>query len=94
MPNAIQTGPCSFHRLPRAARLAAALLPLPGLLAPIAVHAQTPVTIAICSGGGERAITLPARDAPPPRPDDRQGCAHFVCPRERADGSPTDDDEE
>jgi hypothetical protein len=75
-------------------RLAAALLPLPGLATPVAAHAQPSVTIAICSGGGERTVTLPAREAPHPRPDDRQGCAHFVCPRERADGNPTDDEEE
>jgi hypothetical protein len=75
-------------------RLAAALVPLPGLVMPAVAYAEPSVTIAICSGSGERAITLPAREAPPPRPDDRQGCAHFVCPRERADGSLTDDDEE
>lgn len=76
------------------ARLAAALLPLPGLVAPVTVHAGGPVTIAICSAGGARTITLPAREAPAPRSDDRQGCAHFVCPRERGYGDPQDDDEE
>ena len=75
------------------ARLAAAL-PLPGIVIPAAAQAEPSITIAICSGSGERTITLPAREAPPPRPGDRQGCAHFVCPRERADGSPADDDEE
>jgi hypothetical protein len=75
-------------------RLAAAVLPLPGLVAPAAAHAAGSVTITICSGGGTREIAIPARDAPPPRPDDRQGCAHFVCPRERGHGYPTDDDEE
>ena len=74
------------------ARLAAALLPLPGLMMPTTAQAAGPVTVAICSGGETREVTLPARDAPPPRPDDRQGCAHFVCPRER--GHPADDDDE
>lgn len=75
-------------------RLAAVLLPLPGLAMPGAAHAEPSVTIAICSGGRERTVTLPVREAPPARPDDRQGCAHFVCPRERVDGSPSDDEEE
>jgi hypothetical protein len=76
------------------ARLAAALLPLPGLLAPATAPAARPVTIAICSGDEAREVTLPARDAPPRRPDDRQGCAHVVCPRERGHGNPADDDED
>ena len=76
----------------RPARIIAALLPLPGLMAPATAHAATSITIAICSGGEAREINLPARDTPPPRPDDRQGCVHFVCPRER--DTVTDDDDE
>jgi hypothetical protein len=79
-------------RRDRRARLTAALLPLPALLAPAPAHAGT--TIAICSAEGERLIRIPAQDGPSPRPDDRQGCAHFVCPRERGHGEPADDDEE
>lgn len=80
----------------RGARLVAAMLPLPALMAPAPVHALT--AISICSGGGARTITIPARDNPLPRPEDKQGCAHFLCPRERGPGDPAgdpaDDDEE
>lgn len=86
------TGRCTYRG--SHARLAAALLPLPGLMVPVAAHAEPSVTIAICSAGGERTVKLPERDTPTPRPDDRQACAHVVCPRERADGSVADDEEE
>jgi hypothetical protein len=90
MRTAFRTSP---HRA-RGLRLAAAVLPLPALMMPGTVHAGDRVMVAICSGGGAREITIPARDAPPPRPDDRQGCAHFTCPRERGFGNPVDDDED
>lgn len=76
----------------RRARLAAALLPLPALLAP--APAQARLSISICSGGGSRVITIPAREAPSRHREDQPGCAHFVCPRERGHGDPADDDEE
>lgn len=78
----------------RGARLAAMILPLPALLAPVPAQAGASIAIAICSGGGERVIAIPARENPAPRPDDQQGCTHFVCPRERGHGDPADDDEE
>ena len=80
------------RRRPLHARLAAAVLPLPALLAPAPAQAGT--TISICSAEGERVITIPAQDSPTPSSDDRQGCAHFVCPRERGQGDPADDEEE
>lgn len=80
-----------FSRRRRGA-LAAALLPLPALLAPAPVHAGT--TVSICSAAGERIIVIPAREDPSRRPDEQQGCVHFVCPRERAQGEQADDDEE
>ena len=76
----------------RGARLVAAVLPLPALLAPAPAQALT--SISICSGGSARVITSPARDDRQPRPDEKQGCAHFLCPRERGHGEPADDDEE
>ena len=75
-------------------RLAAALLPLPGLLARVPAQAGTGVAIAICSGSGERTIPLPSRESPPRHSDDQQGCVHFLCPRERGQSDSTDDDEE
>jgi hypothetical protein len=81
-----------YQRSRRGERLAAALLPLAGLLAPAPAHAG--VTIAICSGGGERAVTLPARGSPSPLRDEQQGCAHVLCPRERGQGDPADEDED
>ena len=78
----------------RGVRLAAALVPLPGLLAPAPAQAGTTVAMAICSGGGERTIPLPSREGPSRRSDDRQGCAHFLCPRERGPVDSTDDEEE
>lgn len=76
----------------RSARLVAAVLPLPALLAP--ASAQASASISICSAEGARVISIPTRDGLPPRPEDQQACAHFTCPRERALGDPTDDDEE
>ena len=76
----------------RGARLVAALLPLPSLLAPAPAQAGT--LVPICSADGERLIAIPLRDSPPRRSDDQPGCAHFVCPRERGHGDPADDDEE
>ena len=93
----MQTRRWSYRRSPRSsgARLAAAVLPLLGLLAPIAATAEGRVEISVCSGGGERVIAVPARKSPQRRPDDRDaGCAHFVCPRERAAGDPADEEEE
>jgi len=78
------------HR--RGARVAAALLPLPALLAPAPAQAWT--SLSICGAGGERVIAIPLRESPSPRPEDQQACAHFACPRERAQGEPADDDEE
>jgi hypothetical protein len=85
------------RRSPRspAARLAVAVLPLLGLLAPTAATAKGGVEISVCSGGGERVIAIPAHKSPQRRPEDREaGCAHFVCPRERTAGDLADEEEE
>lgn len=83
---------CRSARRRRGARLAAALLPLPALLAP--APAQAGMRVSICGADGERLITIPMRKSPPRRSDDQPGCAHFVCPRERGHGEPADDEEE
>jgi len=75
-------------------RLVAAFLPLTGLITPQSAHAETPVAIAICSGGGERMIAIPTRESPSRRSEDQQACAHLVCPRERGRGDPAADEEE
>ena len=77
------------------ARLVAAVLPLLGLLAPTAAMAEGLVEIAVCSADGKRVIAVPARKSPARRPEEQQaGCAHFICPRERAHGDLADDDEQ
>ena len=89
----MQTGRSTYRR--PGVRLVAAVLPMLGLLAPTAATAGGRVEISLCSGGSERTITIPAQESPARRPEDQQGgCAHFVCPRERAHGDLADDDEE
>jgi hypothetical protein len=79
----------------RAGRLVAGALPLLTLLQPTAATARDYVEIAICSGGSDRVMAIPRGQSPTRHPEDQQGgCAHFVCPRERALGDPGDDDEE
>jgi len=77
----------------RGARLAAALLPLPGLLAPVPAYAAPFLTVSICGADGEQVLPLPTRESPSRRSDDQPGCAHFVCPRERGQSDPADDED-
>ena len=79
--------------LVRLARLAAAALALPALLA-APVQAQTGPMIPICSGAGPQLVYLPAGEGPPdPSDHAKSGCAHFTCPRDRGDPEPSDDEE-
>ena len=79
--------------LTRLARVAAAALPLPALLA-IPAHAETGQLIAICSGAGANKVYLPVGEGSPgPTKKTNSGCAHFTCPRESGDGEPSEEEE-
>jgi len=83
--------PCA-HRIV-AARLIAALLPLPALLLPLPAQAAGSIRIALCSSGGARTVEIPLRESPSPREDEQPACAHLICPRERGGGDPARSEE-